>query len=185
MTLSVIEPINFNGLIFKLPSLDDKEAILAFKHAYLSSYENKTIHGSSGLDRFFDDEFEAWLDYVYAPVGTNVFGYQKMPSDTYFIYQNHSVVGVINIRHQLNEGLLKIGGHIGYSTHPAFQGMGIASTAVKFALWQLKNKGVDKVLITCDDDNLASAKVIEKNGGVLENVLATTGGHYRRYWIAT
>lgn len=171
-------------LMYKPPTLEDKAAVLAFKHAYLSHYEDTTIHGSSELHRFDEHNFNEWLDYVYAPVGTNLFGYDKIASDTFLIYQGDVVVGFLNIRYELTEQLLKVGGHIGYSTHPDFQGQGVASGATAYACQLLKEKGVDKVLITCNDDNIGSARVIEKNGGVLENVLTTTSGAYRRYWIA-
>lgn len=168
---------------YKLPTLDDKTAVLAFKHAYLSHYADTTIHGSSELHRFDEHNFKEWLDYVYAPVGTNLFGYAKIASDIFLIYQENKVVGLLNVRYELTEHLLKVGGHIGYSTHPDFQGQGVASSALAYGVQLLKDRGVDKVLATCNDENVGSARVIEKNGGVLENVLDTNGGKYRRYWI--
>lgn len=73
------------------------------------------------------------------------------------------MVGFLNIRYELTENLLKVGGHIGYSTHPDFQGQGVASLALAYGVQLLKDRGVDKVLVTCNDDNIGSARVIEKN----------------------
>ncbi len=90
----------------------------------------------------------------------------------------------MHIRHTLNDMLLKQGGHVGYSTHPTYQGQGIATAMLGFAVQKLNELGVQKVLVTCDDDNIASAKVIEKNGGILENTLKKPNGtKIRRYWI--
>lgn len=170
-------------LTFKKPTLDDKQAVLAFKNAYLAHYDEIGIHGGAELACFDEANFDKWLDYVNAPVGTNLFGYDKVADDTFIIYQNNTVVGIVNIRYELNEFLLKIGGHIGYSTHPAFQGQGIAKNALAFGLSVLKDKQIDKALITCDDKNIGSSKVIESNGGILENVLPFNDKMIRRYWI--
>lgn len=170
-------------LSFKKPTLDDKQAVLTFKNAYLAHYDEIGIHGGAELARFDEANFDKWLDYVNAPVGTNLFGYDKVADDTFIIYQDNQVVGIVNIRYELTEFLLKIGGHIGYSTHPAFQGQGIAKNALAFGLSVLKDKQIDKALITCDDKNIGSSKVIESNGGILENILPVNDKMVRRYWI--
>lgn len=171
------------SLQFKSPTLDDKKAVLVFKDAYLSHYDDTTIHGSSELHRFCDDDFDKWLDYVYAPIGTNWFGYDKVASDTLLIYKDSQVVGIVNIRYDLTEFLLKIGGHIGYSTHPDFQGQGIANAALAYALDLLKGQSIDKALITCHQDNIGSSCVIQKNGGTLESVIEFDNKKVCRYWI--
>ncbi|WFF39186.1 GNAT family N-acetyltransferase [Moraxella nasibovis] len=170
-------------LIFKQPTPDDKQAVLAFKEAYLSYYDETGIHGGAELAQFDKSNFDQWLDYVYAPAGTNTFGYDKVANDTFLIIKNDIVVGIVNIRHELTEFLLQFGGHIGYSTHPDFQGQGIAKNALAYALSVLKNKGVNKALITCNDNNIGSAKVIEANGGILENTVPFGEKTIRRYWI--
>lgn len=171
------------SLIFKQPTPDDKQAVLAFKEAYLSYYDETVIHGGAELARFDENNFDQWLDYVYAPVGTNTFGYDKVANDTFLIIKNDIMVGIVNIRHELTEFLLQFGGHIGYSTHPDFQGQGIAKNALAYALSVLKNKGINKALITCNDNNIGSAKVIEANGGILENTVQVGEKTIRRYWI--
>ena len=94
------------------------------------------------------------------------------------------VVAIVHIRHTLNDALLQQGGHVGYSTHPAYQGWGIATRVLAFAVRTLNEMGVHKVLVTCQHDNLASARVIEKNGGILENILTKSNGvQVSRYWI--
>ncbi len=94
-----------------------------------------------------------------------------------------NVVGVIDIRHELNDHLMQYGGHIGYSIHPAYRGKGFATEALAWALKWAKDHNIEKALITCHDDNAASARVIEKNGGVLENTVDKDGAQIRRYWV--
>lgn len=97
------------------------------------------------------------------------------------------VVGMVSIRHELNEQLLHTGGHVGCSTHPDYQGCGIASCMLEFAVQILAELGVSQVLVTCDGSNLGSTRVIEKCGGVLENIVNVSMGddnkRVRRYWI--
>jgi predicted acetyltransferase len=94
-------------------------------------------------------------------------------------------VGRIAIRHELNEDLKIMGGHIGYDTRPSFRGRGIASAMLREALPVAKSLGISEALLTCNDNNLASIRIIEKNGGELrETKLQYSGGPMKRYyWI--
>ncbi len=100
---------------------------------------------------------------------------------------NETYVGRISIRHKLNHDLEIMGGHIGYDTRPSYRGRGIATSMLRQALPIAKQLGISKVLITCDDNNLASIKIIEKNGGVLKDTKPLNeGGPLKRYyWILT
>ena len=89
------------------------------------------------------------------------------------------LVGFISLRHELNDFLLEQGGHIGYAVRPADRGRGLATAATALMLQECRRRGIDPVLITCDEDNAASAAVIERNGGVLEDVRHGK----RRYWV--
>ena len=73
---------------------------------------------------------------------------------------------------------------IGYGIRPSARGRGVATWALRSVLPRASALGLEKVLVTCDDSNLASAQVIMKAGGVLEDVRPTELGLTRRYWIA-
>jgi predicted acetyltransferase len=91
-----------------------------------------------------------------------------------------ALVGFLHMRHTLNDFLLERGGHIGYGVRPTRRREGHASRALALGLDALRDLGVDRALVTCEDDNEASARTIESCGGVLEDVRDGA----RRYWIA-
>lgn len=95
------------------------------------------------------------------------------------------VVGRIDIRHCLNDHLERTDGHIGYGVVPKFRKQGYATEMLKQALPICSSLGINKVLITCDVDNLASAKTIERCGGIFERETndPLLKGQKRRYWI--
>lgn len=96
-----------------------------------------------------------------------------------------TVVGRASIRHELNDVLLQVGGHIGYAVRPAYRRRGYATAILRGCLDRCRDLGLDRVLVTCDDDNAASATVIERCGGELEDVRVLAPGTpgKRRYWI--
>lgn len=90
-------------------------------------------------------------------------------------------LGAVSLRHELNAFLLEHGGHIGYSVRPSARRRGVATQALRLTLGLAAERGIDRVLVTCEQDNPASARTIERCGGVLEDVRGTL----RRYWIET
>lgn len=95
------------------------------------------------------------------------------------------LVGRTSLRFTLNDFFATKGGHVGYGVLPAYRRRGYASEILRQALVVVRAEGVDRVLVTCSENNLASATVIEHNGGVLESILASEDGGpgLRRYWI--
>jgi len=91
--------------------------------------------------------------------------------------------GRVAIRHQLNADLRIKGGHIGYDTRPTYRRRGIATFMLSQALVFAKQLGISEALLTCNEDNWASIRVMEKNGGVLrEQKTNQTDGLLRRYY---
>ena len=108
-----------------------------------------------------------------------------VPDSTFFCLdeERNAFVGAVNIRHCLNAHLLKYGGHIGDGVCPGFRGQGIGTAMVALALEKCRQLGLERVLMTCDKENIASARTIQKNGGVLENEVVQEGEILQRYWI--
>lgn len=113
---------------------------------------------------------------------------ERVPSYDYFLVDDDKFIGVIHIRIRLTDNLLRYGGHIGYGINPQYFKMGYGTKLLKLGLEKAKELGVDgDILITCDDDNIGSYKIIENNGGILENKIPNEdqGEKFltRRYWI--
>lgn len=111
----------------------------------------------------------------------------RVPADFLVAEADGVVVGRVSIRHRLTPFLLREGGHVGYAVGRAHRRRGHATEMLRQSVRRLAAIGVDRVLVTCDDDNVASARTIEANGGVLEDVVDVGGGRpgKRRYWITT
>ncbi|XVU21970.1 GNAT family N-acetyltransferase [Actinoplanes sp. CA-054009] len=100
-----------------------------------------------------------------------------------WIVDGERYLGAIALRHTLNDQLLNYGGHIGYSVRPSARRQGLAAWALSQMLDESRKRGLDRVLITCDPANEPSARTIESNGGVLEDLRTTDGKTVKRYWI--
>lgn len=111
-----------------------------------------------------------------------------VPSYDYFMVDDDKFIGIIHIRIRLTDNLLRYGGNIGYGINPIYWNKGYGKEILRLGLLKAKDLILeDKVLITCDDDNIGSYKIIEANGGILENKIENEDedGKFltRRYWI--
>lgn len=109
----------------------------------------------------------------------------RVPDSTYFFIDlQENILGVVNIRHELNEAIKQTGGHIGYGISPHYRGQGLGKIMLGLALDQCRKLGIDQVLVTCGKQNIQSAKTILLCGGILENEVFTfEHGLIQRYWI--
>lgn len=103
----------------------------------------------------------------------------RVPQTWYWMYDGDRPVGLIKIRHYLNDYLKEHGGHIGYAIRPSERSKGYGTKMLNLALEKAKEMGIEDIMFTCNPDNIASRKVIEKNGGELAKVT----DDYAFYWI--
>ncbi len=136
--------------------------------------------GSRTVDQLRDpDAFAAWVGMLLDHERGENLPDELVASTTRWVDVDGRLVGFVSVRHELNEFLRELGGHIGYAIRPSERQRGYATAATALALDECRRLGIHRVLVTCDDDNVASARVIERNGGVLEDVR----GGKRRYWV--
>jgi predicted acetyltransferase len=109
-----------------------------------------------------------------------------VPSGVFWIEENGALVGTIYLRYQLNDRLMRYGGNVGYSINPSARGRGLAQSGLRLGLDTLRDRGMERALLACNDDNAASAHIIEKAGGRrFEDAILDNGIVERRYWVPT
>ena len=109
--------------------------------------------------------------------------HEMVQADTYFLVEQERILGAINIRWTLNAYLENFGGHIGYGVRPSERKKGYATKMLKLALEVCQQRGLSKVLVTCDENNEASKRTILKCGGKYEDSRVLEGEVVERYWI--
>jgi predicted acetyltransferase len=169
-------------LELRLPRLDEEQEFLRAHRATTAEVPNFLHYSEEGMP------FGRYLEILEQHARGEHVPPGHVPSTFLFTFSGRRIVGRVGIRHELNDFLLPIGGHIGYTVVPEFRRRGYATEMLRQSLAIARQRfGPTRVLVTCDDDNVRSIRTIEKNGGVLENVV--TGPDLdtpkRRYWIDT
>lgn len=144
--------------------------------------ENHTDTSPYAIFKNDPENFDYYLENLVLKEPKN--GY--VPDSVLFLLDEdrNRLLGAVNIRHYLNDKLLFDGGHIGDGIRPSERRKGYATKMISLALEECKKLGINKVLITCDKDNIGSKKSIINNGGVKENeVIDDEGNIVERYWI--
>ena len=168
-------------IILIKPNLSYADEIIKYKEESLK--ENPLINGSAGLNRF--SSIEDWLEELKKRSSEATVPEGLVPSSTYLGVRekDNYIVGMIDIRHYLNEYLTQVGGNIGYSVRKTERNKGYAKQILKLALEKCKELKIKKVLITCDEDNIASEKVILSANAKFEDIRNVDGENKKRFWI--
>jgi len=175
------------GLLLMRPTAEHESAVLAYREEFLEHGES--MDGTANLRAA--SSYAEWLDRLAANASEATVSEGKVPATTFLGLRqaDGALVGMIDIRHRLNEYLLKHGGHIGYSVRRSQRRQGYAKAMLALALAFCRRPvaegglGLSRVLITCDKDNPASARTILAFGGVLENEIPDEGNITQRYWV--
>lgn len=109
----------------------------------------------------------------------------QVPGTQLVAVVEETIVGRASLRFELNDFFFEKAGHIGFGVLPEHRRKGYATEILRQALIEIRLHGVERVLVTCSDDNTGSYKAIEHNGGVLETIAPPkeSGPGLRRYWI--
>ena len=165
------------------PISEYSRQIQAYRKEFLDCGDS--MDGTSHLRRMEDPE--KWVDHCRLSKDPDKVPEGSVPATQYMFVreEDHKIVGMLQIRHYFNAYLEKYGGHIGYSVAPSERRKGYASQMLKQALPKCKELGIDKVLITCIDDNIGSRKTILANSGVYESTVYEPDEkvNLERYWI--
>ena len=109
----------------------------------------------------------------------------RVPHWYFWLIDGNDYIGRLTIRTEVNEHLLQMGGHIGYEIRPSLRRQGYDKLILKYGLERAKAFGLERVLLTCDEDNLGSRRIIESHGGMLENIIEIEQWPAKvcRYWL--
>ena len=166
------------------PTLEYEAQVMSYRKTFLD--RGDSFDGCAGLED--TEDYRDWLRFEARL--SQKYGADYVPSTVRLAVraEDNKLVGIIDLRHRLTPFLMGLGGNIGYSVLPEERGKGYAREMLKLMLQHCREQGFRKVLLTCDRENLPSARTILSNGGVLENevedkVGLSRSGWIRRYWI--
>lgn len=109
----------------------------------------------------------------------------SVPQSNFWLIAGDEYIGLLSIRHEFNDFLLRVGGNIGYQIRPSKRRQGYGKEILRLGLLKARELGIPRALVTCDENNIGSKKVIEYNGGIFENAVNVEGSLVKklRYWI--
>lgn len=163
-----------------IPTLAHKKIVWDFRQEFINHEED--LHGGASLVQA--TSFEEWYRDVINDFHEETVRPGWVPASTYLaLTKDGRMVGIINVRHRLNDFLINYGGHIGYSIRRSERRKGYATEMLRLALDECRKFNLKEVLLTCDKENIGSAKTIINNGGVLENEVPEGERMTQRYWI--
>lgn len=158
--------------------MDDEAAAVAIHAAMLP----EDFHFLLGYEKTLP--WTAFLQYVDDQRRGLVRSTYRVRGDQLVADVDGEIVGRASIRFELNDFFIREGGHVGYGVAPQHRRKGYATEILHQAIDVARAEGVERVLVTCAEDNVGSRDVIERNGGVLESIVtAEDGRSLRRYWI--
>lgn len=166
------------------PSMEYGEDVMQFRREMIEMEDKDSFAGCNGLRKCQD--INEWLDYLAMMEHSDTCPKEKVTSTTYLAVRtsDNKVVGIIDLRHHINHPVLGLwAGHMGYTVRRGERNKGYAKEMVRLNLENCRKRHMDKILITCSRDNIASEKVILANGGVFEREVLAEGEWIKRYWI--
>jgi len=169
-------------LYFELPSKKRQTDALSYVKEFIES--GSDINGVGGLERY--EDYDEWLIYIEDLRHGRNMPENYVRSSEYFTIRkkDDKIVGMVNIRHELNDFLIDTGfGHVGYGVRPDERRKGYATIQLRMALEKCRQLGINQVHVGCYEENIASRRTIEKNGGRLFRETVTDDKPYLEFVI--
>ncbi len=155
--------------------------------AALREFQAEGRHANLDPDRLAAD-FGAFVRGLLARADRANVPSGRVPETVFWLIDGDDgeFIGRVSLRHELNDSLRLVGGHIGYEIRPSRRRRGHGRLILALALEEARARGLGRVLVTCDADNTGSKRIIEANGGQLEDAVTIPGDPTAklRYWIA-
>lgn len=157
---------------------------------YLGSQSSKSLEEIAEIEKDFEAYLKNKLLKPYDPtprLRDDGKYYPNAPQIPYWLIDNGQFIGAFNLRTELNGFLMYVGGNVGYGITPKYRKMGYATKGLALLILKARELGMDKLLLAAKEENIGSWKAIEKNNGILENIITlpwnNSGQKYKRYWI--
>ncbi len=166
------------------PSMEYHDDIMRFRQEIMDANDSDSFAGCGSLRPC--STTEEWLVVLKQWENSETCPKGGVTSNTYLAVHTSDdrIVGVIDLRHHIDHPVLGLwGGHMGYSVRPSERGKGYAKEMLRLNLQNCRERGLDKVMVTCSRTNLSSEKTIIANGGVFEKEVLVDGEWIKRYWI--
>ncbi len=163
------------------PSIIYRDSFIDAANAFITEGNGHTLRVT-----FDEDNFQEYCERMIGlRTGIGVLPGNVSEDILWMVDDDAKFIGRVSIRHGLNEELLHYGGHIGYIISPTYRRQGYGTEILALSLVRAASIGLDRVLVTCDNTNIPSMKIIEQNGGIFEDERYSEAKKVwkRRYWI--
>lgn len=173
-------------LFLKEPTIDDKDEIIKMCEEFRNSSDEYKFEGLGNFKDVVSDNYEEFLNNCEKNKHIDKINPNFANQTTYILIdESGHVYGGGNLRHELKGNLINIGGHIGYGIRPSERGKGYGPIQLRLFLEKAREKNIERTLLTCRENNIPSAKTIEKCCGIKDKSVPSMyeGIMESRYWI--